>query len=320
MSNDKHDTELTKTELHQSVADDGADNDDRLQIDDLITRLTQLRPDLRPAEKRVADVVLKDIESAIRASNSQLAQAAGVSEPTVTRFCRAMGCEGVRDFKLRLAQSLVAGAAASFDTPETERTEAPYWNAVFGQARQAIRLAERQLDPVAAQFAVEKIAGAQRVFVFGLGGGSTSLAQDMQFRLFRFGVGVVAYTDPYLMRMVVATAQSDDVIIAISATGRTRELLDIAEIAQRYGATVIALTRPGSELAEAADISLTVEVPEILNVLKPTASRFAFLAALDLLATGVAYHLGPQGQETLRRVKLNLMSVREGDVLEPLGD
>ncbi len=321
MANDKYENLSGEAELQASDAIAVADDDDRLHVDDLITRLTQLRPDLRPAEKRVADVVLKDIESAIRASNSQLAQAAGVSEPTVTRFSRAMGCEGVRDFKLRLAQSLVAGTKSSQEEEAgPEGAAAPYWNAVFGQARQAIRLAERQLDARAVQSAIEHIAGANRVFVFGLGGGSTSLAQDMQFRLFRFGVSVAAYTDAYLMRMVVATAQPDDVVIAVSATGRTRELLDVAGIARRYGAKVIALTRPGSELAEAADISLTVEVPEIVNVLKPTASRFAFLAALDLLATGVAYQLGSAGQETLRRVKLNLMSMREGDVLEPLGD
>ncbi len=321
MENEKHETLSVEAGSRASVATNNVDENSRLHVDDLITRLTHLRRDLRPAEKRVADVVLKDIESAIRASNSQLAQAAGVSEPTVTRFCRAMGCEGVRDFKLRLAQSLVAGTKSSHEEMAgPDSVAAPYWNAVFGQARQAIRLAERQLDPIAVQGAIDKIANAKRVFVFGLGGGSTSLAQDMQFRLFRFGISVVAYSDTYLMRMVVATAQPEDVVIVISATGRTRELLEAAGIAQRYSATVIALTCPGSELAQAADISLTVEVPEIVDVLKPTASRFAFLAALDLLATGVAYQLGPIGQETLRRVKLNLMSMREGDVLEPLGD
>lgn len=296
-------------------------DDDHLLVDDLITRLTQLRPDLRPAEQRVADIVLKNIEFAIRASNSQLAQAAGVSEPTVTRFSRAMGCEGVRDFKLRLAQSLVAGTKSPHEEAKGSETATPaYWNAVFGQASQAIRLAERQLDHSAVEDAIDHIARAGRVFIFGLGGGSTSLAQDMQYRLFRFGIGVVSYTDPYLMRMVVATVQPNDVVVAISATGKTSELLEVAAIARRYSATVVALTRPGSALAEEADIALTVEVPEIVNVLKPTASRFAFLAAIDLLATGVAYRLGPSGQETLRRVKLNLMSVREGDVLEPLGD
>ncbi len=321
MKNDKHDISSEETDPQVSAAVDVADDNGRLEFDDLISRLTRSRRELRPAEKRVADVVLKDIESAIRASNSQLAQAAGVSEPTVTRFCRAMGCQGVRDFKLRLAQSLVVGTKSSVEAAtRPENAAAPYWNAVFGQARQAIGLAERQLDPGTVQNAIKHIAEAKRVFVFGLGGGSTSLAQDMQYRLFRFGISVVAYTDTYLMRMVVATVRPDDVVIVISATGRTRELLEATEIAQQYGATVVALTRPGSELAEAVKISLTVEVPETVNVLKPTASRFAFLAALDLLATGVAFQLGPPGQETLRRVKLNLMSMREGDVLEPLGD
>ncbi len=295
-------------------------NDRTVQIDDLITRMKSLRSGLRPAEKRVADVVLKDIESAVRASNSQLAQAANVSEPTVTRFCRALGCEGVRDFKLRLAQSLVAGTMYPPDTLEQESSELPYWSAVFTQARNAIRLAEQQLDEAEVRRAIDCVSNAGRVFVFGLGGGSTSLALDMQYRLFRFGISVTAYSDNYLMRMVVATVRPEDVVVMISATGRTRELIEAVDVAKEYGARVVAITRPKSELALAADIALTVEVPEIVNVLKPTASRFAFLAVIDLVATGVAYQLEPQGQETWRRAKLNLMSMRKGDLLEPLGD
>lgn len=291
-----------------------------VQVDDLISRIKAMHSGLRPAERRVADVVLNDIESAVRASNSQLAHAANVSEPTVTRFCRALGCEGVRDFKLRLAQSLVAGSMASQERVEPEASRLPYWSAVFSQARNAIRLAERQLDESEVSRAIECISKAGRVFIFGLGGGSTSLAQDMQYRLFRFGISVTAYSDSYLMRMVVATVRPGDVVIMISATGRTRELIEAVSIARNYEARVVAITRPNSELAEVADIALTVEVPEIVNVLKPTASRFAFLSVIDLVATGVAYQLEPEGQETWRRVKLNLMSMREGDVLEPLGD
>ena len=142
----------------------------------------------------------------------------------------------------------------------------------------------------------------------------------MQYRLFRFGISVTSYTDAHLMHMVAATVQPDDVVVMISATGRTRELIEAAEIARQYDARVIALTRPGSELADAADIGLTIDVPEIVNVLKPTASRFAYLAAIDLLATGVAYRLGPEAHQTIRRVKLNLIRKSGGDILEPLGD
>lgn len=323
MANDRHDIARNEpAPAHEELATGVSDTDGPIQIDDLITRMTQLLSKLRPAEKRVAEVVLNDVEAAVRASNSQLAQAAGVSEPTVTRFCRTLGCEGVRDFKLRLAQSLVAGPMSShyYTTDGNEGAAPAIWNAVFGQARQAIGLAERQLDIAAVNEAIERIANANRVFVFGLGGGSTSLAIDMQFRLFRFGISVASYTDAYLMRMVVATVQPDDVVIIISATGRTRELIEAAEIAREYNARVIALTRSGSRLAETADIGLTVDVPEIVNVLKPTASRFAFLAALDLLATGVAYRLGPEAHQTIRRVKLNQVRKSGGDILEPLGD
>lgn len=293
-------------------------------FDDLLPRLAQLRAQLRPAERRVADVVLRDVEGAVRASNTQLALAAGVSEPTVTRFSRAMGCEGVRDFKIRLAQSFAAQSANAAPIPtqsaRDETADLPYWNAVFGQASQAIGLAERQLNPAAALEAIGIIAQAKRVFCFGVGGGSTALAQDMQYRLFRHGIAVATYPDSYLMRMAAASMKKGDAAIAISATGRTRELLEAVQIARNSGGQVVAVTVPGSELAAAADVSLTVAVPEIFNLAKPTASRFAYLAILDLVATGVAYRLGPEGQETWRRVKLNLMRMREGEVLEPLGD
>jgi RpiR family transcriptional regulator, carbohydrate utilization regulator len=298
--------------------------DGTAHFDDLLPRLAHLRSQLRPAERRVADVVLRDVEGAVRASNTQLAQAAGVSEPTVTRFSRALGCEGVRDFKIRLAQSFVAqstnSAMAATPDREDDTADLPFWNAVFGQAAQAINLAERQLDPAAALEAIRIVAQAKRVFCFGVGGGSTTLAQDMQYRLFRHGIAVTAYTDTYLMRMAAASMKAGDAAVAISATGRTRELLEAVKIAQGSGGQVVAVTVPDSELAAAADISLTVAVPEIFNLAKPTASRFAYLAILDLVATGVAYRLGPEGQETWRRVKLSLMRMREGEVLEPLGD
>ena len=290
-------------------------------FDDLISRLKDLRGDLRPAERRVADVVLDDVEFAVRASNGRLAQRARVSEPTVTRFCRTLGCDGVRDFKLKLAQSLVVGTIYLRKTPETQdRSDLPYWSTVFRHASAAIDLAERQLDEADVGAAVDILASAKRVLVFGIGGGSTALAEDTQYRLFRYGINVTAYSDIYLMRMAASTVGPEDAVIVLSATGRAPEVLDAAQIAQHYHAKVVAITRSDTNLAEAADVALTIDVPEIPDVLKPTASRFAFMATIDLLATGVAYHLGGDAQETLRRIKYNLMNFREGEVLEPLGD
>jgi DNA-binding MurR/RpiR family transcriptional regulator len=262
------------------------------------------------------------VRFAVEASNAVLAQRAQVSEPTVTRFCRTIGCAGVRDFKLKLAQSLVVGSLylSSAPTAASADNGMPCWNAVFGEARRALQEAERQLDPVQVQKAADLIAKARQVVVFGLGGSASALAQEIQYRLFRYGVTVSAHCDPYVMRMTASTLKPTDLVIAISATGRTREVIEAVEIARHYRASAICLTAPDTDLARVSDVALTVAVPEYPDTLKPTASRFAFLAAIDLMAVATGYTLGAPARETLRRIKYNVQIHRTGKEMEPLGD
>lgn len=290
---------------------------------DLISRLKERQPELRPSERRVADAILEDIEFAVHASSAELARRAKVSEPTVTRFSRAMGCDGVRDFKVKLGQSLIVGAMYFRDPPrlpDSVHADLPFAGMVMHHARTALDHVEAQLDKDSMRQAIDLVADARRVVVFGVGGGSTAIAQDTQYRLFRYGIDVTAYCDVYLMRMIAATLGGDDVVIAISATGRTPEVLAAAQLAQDYHAKLVAITKPDTELAHAADVAIAIDVPEISNVLKPTASRYAFLVVVDLIATGCAYKLGASAQETLRRIKYNLLNFRQGELLEPLGD
>jgi DNA-binding MurR/RpiR family transcriptional regulator len=292
------------------------------RIPDIISIVRDTYGDLRPAERRVADVVLDDVKFAVDASNAVLAQKARVSEPTVTRFCRAIGCDGVRDFKLKLAQSLVVGALylARPEKAANDDNGMPFWSAVFGEARHALQEAERQLSPADVESAAQLVATARQIVVFGLGGSASSLAQETQYRLFRYGVSVTAHSDPYLMRMIASTLKPGDLVIAISATGRTREVIEAVELAKHYRARAICITAPDTELARTCDISLAVAIPEYPDTLKPTASRFAFLAILDLLSVATGYKLGTQARETLRRIKYNVLSHRAGKEMEPLGD
>jgi DNA-binding MurR/RpiR family transcriptional regulator len=301
--------------------DGSAAREQATRIPDIISLVKDLYGDLRPAERRVADVVLDDVKFAVDASNAALAQRAQVSEPTVTRFCRAIGCDGVRDFKLKLAQSLVVGALyLSKPRAPTSDNGMPFWSAVFGEAHRALQEAERQIDPVQLQKAAELIAKAHQVVVFGLGGSSSALAQETQFRLFRYGITVSAHSDPYVMRMTASALKSNDLVIAISATGRTREVIEAVELAKHYRAGTICVTQPDTELARVCDARLTVAVAEYPDTLKPTASRFAFLAAVDLMAVAAGYQLGESARETLRRIKYNVQNHRAGKEMEPLGD
>ncbi|MDF0603550.1 MurR/RpiR family transcriptional regulator [Psychromarinibacter sp. C21-152] len=289
---------------------------------DIIGEIKDRYSGLRPAEQAVADAVLADVREAVRASNGDIAARAGVSQPTVTRFCRSIGCEGVRDFKLQLAQSLAVGEAflAQDETEVAPGELPPFWTSVLGEARAAIREVERQVSPDDVLDAARALAAAARIATFGVGGSSAALALEAQVRLFRYGLAVDVCSEPYVARMTAATLKPGDQMLVISATGRTPEVIEAVEIANRYGAGSIAITRPGSPLADVAQIALTAEIGEYPDALTPTASRFAFLAILDVVAAATGYRLGPTARESLRRIKFNMLDTRPADGLEPLGD
>jgi DNA-binding MurR/RpiR family transcriptional regulator len=291
-------------------------------VPDILSQIKDSYAELRRAERRVADVVLADVTFSVDASNAEIARRADVSEPTVTRFCRAIGCEGVRDFKLKLAQSVMVGRMylAAPQAPLPTENGSPLWNTVLGEARKALNAVERQVDPSEVLKAADLIASAHQVAVFGLGGSSAALAQETQYRLFRYGVVVSAHSDPYIMRMTASTLKPNDLVIAISATGRTSEVIEAVALARHYRAKTICITAPDTELTKVCDVRLTVDIPEYPDTMKPTASRFAFLAIIDLVSVAAGYKLGASAQETLRRVKYNVLAHRKGKELEPLGD
>ncbi len=315
------DAPIARPQTPSSWHDGGAEPHPK-PIPDILSQIRDSYGELRPAERRVADTVLADVTFSVDASNAEIARRAEVSEPTVTRFCRAIGCDGVRDFKLKLAQSVVVGRLylSPIPPPEPGEDGSPLWNVVFGEARKALSLVERSVDPADVVRSAEMIACAHQVVIFGLGGSSTALAQETQNRLFRYGVVVSAHSDPYVMKMTASTLKPNDVVIAISSTGRTREVVEAVTLAKHYRAKTIAITAPDSDLAAEADIKLTVDVPEFPDPLKPTASRYAFLAIIDLVSTAVGYQLDPDSRETLRRIKYTVLNHRKGKVLEPLGD
>src|SRR4051812_9124650 len=290
--------------------------------DDIISIIKQAAPNLRPSERRVAEAILADVNFALHSANGELARRAGVSEPTVTRFSRAVGCVGVRELKVKLAQSLVVGRIYLEEPPHAGGNpgKPTVWQAILEDIHRAINTAERQLVVADFERAAGVIAACGKLVTFGVGGGSTMVANEAKHRFFRLGTAVSNYSDGQLMRMVAATLDKKDVVLAISATGKPKEIIDAVTIAKEYGATIIAVSKPNSPLAAAADISLGLYVPETPNALKPTASRYAFLAAIDLLAALTAYRSPRDTQERMRRIKYALGNFGDGEAEGPLGD
>jgi DNA-binding MurR/RpiR family transcriptional regulator len=290
--------------------------------DDIISTIGQAMPGLRPAEQRVASAVLADVAFAVHSSSGDLARRAGVSEPTVTRFSRAVGCRGLRERKVKLAQSMVVGRIYIEPPPlaGTELAQPAMWRSVFQEIRRAISAAEEQLRREDIETAATAIAACSKLVAFGVGGGSTVVVTEVEHRFFRLGVAVSHTTDPHLMRMMAATLGKSDVVIAVSTTGKATDVIGAVTIAKRYGAKVVAITKPNSQLASLADIALCVHVPEAHDALKPTASRYALLTTVDLLAAATAHTRPLESQERMRRIKLELLRSTGGNADEPLGD
>jgi len=268
----------------------------------LLDRIESLLDALRPSEQAVGRFVLRHPNLVISLSFPEIAARAGVSQPTVARFCVAAGFSGYRDFKLRLAQSLANGVPFVHHDVGLQDSMADVAAKVFDRGIAALVTVRNHLDPDALQRATQILATARRIEFYGLGN-SGIVAMDAQHKFFRLGVPAVAYSDPHVHAMSASLLGKGDVVVAISGTGRTRELIRSVEIARDAGATVIAITASGSPLARLADVALYADVPEDLDVYAPMTSRMVHLVMIDALSVGVAVARGPELARKLKRAK-----------------
>ncbi|RVC44845.1 MurR/RpiR family transcriptional regulator, partial [Mesorhizobium sp. M4B.F.Ca.ET.088.02.2.1] len=240
---------------------------------------------------------------------------------TVTRFCRNLGCEGLRDFKFYLAQAIAIGGQYLSPEPlSRDAREQRIASAITEAAISAIQRASENLDMTTLVSVAARIATSGNVLCIGSGGISSMMATEMQNRLFRLGLPVLAQIDGQLQRMYAAVATPETTLVAFSVSGYARSVIEAVQVAQQYGATTVAITAPDSALAKAADTVIHLQSFEDGNIYKPTSSRYALLAIVDMIVTSVAETRGPKVLENLRRIKQSVNTLKVDDPRLPLGD
>ncbi|WP_425354299.1 MurR/RpiR family transcriptional regulator [Ectopseudomonas mendocina] len=279
------------------------------RVRNLLEQIQSRLNDLNKAERKVAEVILHDPQQATRFSIAALAQAAGVSEPTVNRFCRSFGANGYPELKMQLAQSLASGAAYVSRAVSADDGPEAYTRKIFGSTIASLDSACQSLDPQHISRAVDLLIQARQIHFFGLGA-SASVALDAQHKFFRFNLAVSAHSDVLMQRMIASVAHTGDLFVIISYTGRTRELVEVARLARENGASVLGLTAAGSPLAKASTLSLDIPLPEDTDIYMPMTSRIIQLTVLDVLATGVTLRRGVDFQPHLRKIKESLTASR----------
>ena len=287
-------------------------------MSDLLDRIKASIPALPPAEQRVAKLLLADPRAFATLPVAELSERAHVSKPTVVRFCRSVGYDGLADFKRKLAGSVNEGVpfvhrAVDEDDKTSDIVVKVIDNAVSALLKYRNDAASHAFERAIAALAEAGRSG-KRIEFYGVGN-SGIVALDAQHKFFRLGVHATAVSDGHVQVMSATMLGPGDCAVIISNSGRSRDLLDVAEIARRKGATTIVITASGSPLAQmgqvgAAQILLAVDHPEDYDRYSPMVSRLLHLMVIDILTTAVALRLPGELRPMLQEIKKNLRAKR----------
>ncbi len=275
----------------------------------LIRRITENQASLRKSEAKVANYVLANANEVIKMRIVDLASKSEVSEPTVIRFCKAIGFDGFQSFKLQLAQQLGLGSVFTQFAVEDNDTVADLINKVFDTTVGSLITAREEINSEVLEQAITTISNARRVEFYGFGA-SGSVAADAQHKFFRLQLSSAAYTDPHIQRMSAISLGPEDVVVAISQSGETQALLQSVALAREAGANVIGLAPHNTSLSRVCNLAIYVNMEEDLKSFTPVSSRIAHLVVIDVLATGVARHRKPLLKEHLKRLEKSQKALR----------
>jgi RpiR family carbohydrate utilization transcriptional regulator len=283
----------------------------------MLDRIRAALPALPPAEQRVAKLVLADPRSFASLPVVELAERSHVSKPTVVRFCRSVGYDGLTDFKRKLAGSVNEGVPFVHRSVDEDDKSADIIVKVIDNAVSALLKYRNDAANHAFERAITALTDAgksgARIDFYGVGN-SGIVALDAQHKFFRLGVRANAVSDGHVQVMSATMLAPGDCAVIISNSGHSRDLLDVAEIARKKGATLIAITASDSPLAQVAhgsnQILLAVDHPEDYDRYSPMVSRLLHLMVIDILTTAVALRLPGELRPMLQEIKKTLRAKR----------
>jgi RpiR family carbohydrate utilization transcriptional regulator len=280
-----------------------------LNSPNLIRRITENQATLRKSETKVATFVLANANEVIKMRIVDLASRSEVSEPTVIRFCKALGFDGFQSFKLQLAQQLGLGSVFTQFAVDDKDTVTDLRNKVFDTTVGSLLTVRDDINPDVLERAINTISNARRVEFYGFGA-SGSVAADAQHKFFRLQLSTAAYTDPHIQHMSAISLGKEDIVVAISQSGETQALLQSVNLAREAGAVVLGLAPQNTSLSKLCNLAIYVDMEEGLEWFTPVSSRIAHLVVIDVLATGVARHRKPLLKEHLKRLEKSQRALR----------
>ena len=271
----------------------------------MLNQIKAIQANLSKSEKRVADIILEAPKKYVTATMNELAAAASVSEPTIVRFCRTLKLSGYREFRLRLAQDLASQVHYQHNRVDAEDNAETLIEKVINSAISSLSQVSSQLDSRVVDETIELLSTSDRVEIYGVGGAGI-VVSDAQLKFARLGLNSQAYTDSYLQRTAASMLDEKCTVLAISNSGRSKDLIANIKLARASGARIVSITASGSDLAAMSHLHLAIDLDGDDEYLVPIKARITHMAVVDTLAIGLAVRCKPAYLEKLRQANLIL--------------
>ena len=260
--------------------------------------IRMLYNEMGKAEKQIADWIEQNPGKIISMSIVELAEQCKCSEATIVRFSKRLGLSGYQELKISLASE----GGSSYVSSNIKNDDSAYdiYTKVCNDIYMSLEKTKKSLKPEALSLAADKICKAKRIVIFGLGN-SASIAIDAAHKFLRAGLNAVAYTDNHMQVIAASHLDSDDIAIAITHSGSSKDIVEALKIAREHGAATIAITNSGkSPVLKQADIVLSTTADETQYNILALNSRIVQLAIIDTLYFYVVYN---QSENTLHSIK-----------------
>ncbi|MBQ8350877.1 MAG: MurR/RpiR family transcriptional regulator [Clostridia bacterium] len=267
-----------------------------------------LYADMGKAERRVADWLLSHPGEVLPYAIRELATACETSEATIVRFSRRLGFNGYQELKLSLASEAEKKIIAPNITADD--TCFDVFEKICNDAYLSLERTKKTLSAEGMAAAADAIASASRVVLIGLGS-SASVAQDASDKLLRACCNSASYGDTHMQTVAVSRLVPGDVLIGISHSGSSKDIVDAMRIAKERGATTISITsKEKSPITRQSDIVLLTDTEEVRHSSLGLSAHLSRLLVLDALCYRVVYKNEEKVREVLRATETSLRSKR----------
>ncbi len=255
-----------------------------------ITRINNLKNDFTSSEKKISDFIINNVDKVYNSTASELARLTNTSPASIIRFSQKLGYEGFQELKIALAKDVHQSELDEdkiYEKITIHDSMNSIVNKLAAESINAIKNTVKLIDEKNLEDAIKAISSARRINIYGVGG-SSLVAQDLQYKLVRIDMPAYIHTDNHLQLVSAANITNQDVAIAFSHSGKTIETYRAMEISKQRGAKTISITKFGKNpISDLADIKIyTTEVEKTLRM-GAIASRIAQLTIVDILFIGI---------------------------------